>query len=107
MAFRGLHNAFANRNHLCKLRDQPAGTQKTPILAMKLIIYPPVEEFRLERIREAAGAMHIVNAVDEKSAVAEMPDADALFGKITPALLATATKLRWVQSATASLEHYM
>ena len=34
-------------------------------------------------------------------------DADAFFGKITPAMLAAARRLRWVQAATASLEHYM
>ena len=36
-----------------------------------------------------------------------MPDADAFFGKITPPLLAAARRLRWVQSPTASLEHYL
>ena len=36
-----------------------------------------------------------------------MPDADAFFGKITPPLLAAARRLRWVQSPTASLEHYV
>src|SRR5439155_5216738 len=38
---------------------------------------------------------------------AEIPDADAFLGKITPSLLAAAGRLRWVQSFTASLEHYM
>ena len=36
-----------------------------------------------------------------------MPGADAVLGKITPAMLAQADRLRWVQSFTASLEHYM
>ena len=36
-----------------------------------------------------------------------MPGADAFLGKITPAMLAAADRLRWVQSFTASLEHYM
>ncbi len=36
-----------------------------------------------------------------------MPGADAFIGKITPAMLARADRLRWVQSFTASLEHYM
>ena len=40
-------------------------------------------------------------------AEAAMPGADAFIGKITPAMLARADRLRWVQSFTASLEHYM
>jgi phosphoglycerate dehydrogenase-like enzyme len=36
-----------------------------------------------------------------------MADADAFFGKLTPPLLAAAGRLRWVQSPTASLEHYL
>ncbi|HYE97332.1 MAG TPA: D-2-hydroxyacid dehydrogenase, partial [Planctomycetota bacterium] len=34
-------------------------------------------------------------------------DADGFLGKITPPLLSAATRLRWVQSFTASLEHYL
>ena len=33
--------------------------------------------------------------------------ADALLGKITPPMLAAADRLRWVQTFTVSLEHYM
>ena len=36
-----------------------------------------------------------------------MPGADGFLGKITPALLARADRLQWVQSFTASLEHYI
>ncbi|MDA1312240.1 MAG: D-2-hydroxyacid dehydrogenase [Acidobacteria bacterium] len=74
---------------------------------MKLVIHPPVEQQRLERIQQAAGAMEVVNAADEQHALAAIADADGFFGKITPALLAASTKLRWVQSPTASLEHYV
>jgi phosphoglycerate dehydrogenase-like enzyme len=74
---------------------------------MKLVIFPPVEPARLSRIADAAAGMRVVNAVDEAQALREVTDADAFFGKITPAMLAAATRLRWVQSATASLEHYM
>jgi phosphoglycerate dehydrogenase-like enzyme len=74
---------------------------------MKLVIFPPVEAERHARIEEAAGPMRVVNAADEVAAVAAMPDADAVFGKLTPPMLAAAGRLRWVQSATASLEHYL
>jgi phosphoglycerate dehydrogenase-like enzyme len=74
---------------------------------MKLVIYPAVDAERLEKIVEAAGVMAVVNVRDEASAIREIGDADALFGKLSPPMLAAARKLRWVQSPTASLEHYI
>src|SRR5262245_10514484 len=74
---------------------------------MKLVIHPPVEPERLDRITAVAGPMAVVNADGEEHALRHMPDADAFFGKITPRLLAAAQKLRWVQAPTASLEHYL
>lgn len=73
---------------------------------MKLVIYPAVDEARLAKIREAAGSMQVVNA-DDRNVATEIDDADAFFGKITPALLSLARRLAWVQSPTASLEHYV
>jgi phosphoglycerate dehydrogenase-like enzyme len=74
---------------------------------IKLLIHPAVDDVRLGRIRHGAPRSTVVNATDPAEALAEIPDADAFFGKITPDLLARARKLRWVQSPTASLEHYL
>jgi phosphoglycerate dehydrogenase-like enzyme len=74
---------------------------------VKLVIHPPVDDARLRRIREVAGAMAVVNAGDEAEALREIADAEAFFGKLTPALLAAAPRLRWVQAPTVSLEHYV
>jgi phosphoglycerate dehydrogenase-like enzyme len=74
---------------------------------MKLVISPAIDADRLSQFQEAAGDMQIVNASDVETAEREIVDADAFFGKITPDLLARADKLRWVQSPTASLEHYL
>jgi phosphoglycerate dehydrogenase-like enzyme len=74
---------------------------------MKLVIHPPVEPSRLETITAAAGPMTVINAANESAALAHMAEADAFFGKITPALLAPARHLRWVQAPTVSLEHYL
>jgi phosphoglycerate dehydrogenase-like enzyme len=74
---------------------------------MKLVIHPPVEAGRLSRIVKAAGSMAVVNAADEDEAARGMPNADAFFGKLTARLLAASRDLRWVQSPTASLEHYI
>lgn len=74
---------------------------------MSLVIYPAVEDRRLELLRAAAGDLPVVNAATLEEALAAMPEADGFFGKLTPPLLAAASRLRWVQSPTASLEHYM
>src|SRR6266478_6500786 len=74
---------------------------------MKLLIYPSVSAERLARIREAAGSMAVVQAEDEGEAAREIADADALFGYVTPPLLRAATRLRWAQAPTASMEKYL
>jgi phosphoglycerate dehydrogenase-like enzyme len=74
---------------------------------MKLVIHPAVEPERLSALRAAAPEAEWVNAADEPRAIAAMPGADALIGKITPAMLAAADRVRWVQTFTASLEHYI
>jgi phosphoglycerate dehydrogenase-like enzyme len=74
---------------------------------MKLLIFPPADERRLHKIQEATGSMRVVNAVDKQTAQKEIVDADGFFGKITPELLSAAIQLQWVQSPTASLEHYL
>lgn len=74
---------------------------------MTLVIYPAVDDRRVEMIRAAAAPMRVVNARDEAEAGEALGEAEAFFGKITPGLLRQAGRLRWVQSPTASLEHYM
>lgn len=51
--------------------------------------------------------MRVVQAQSEAQAVAEIADADGLFGYLTPQLLAAAAKLRWVQAPTASMEKFL
>ncbi len=74
---------------------------------MKMVLFPPVEEERLQAIRQAAGPMEVINAATEAQAAQAVQEADAFFGKITPGILAQARRLRWVQAPTASLEHYI
>ncbi len=74
---------------------------------MKLVLYPEVEAARLAQIKAAAASMRVANCASATEAIAEIADADGFFGKLTPAMLAAAHELRWVQSPTASLEHYI
>src|SRR5580704_8243706 len=75
--------------------------------SMKLVIYPAIESDRLVAIQAAAPGAFWVNAASVIDAEAAMPGADGFLGKITPGILARADCLAWVQSFTASLEHYM
>src|SRR5437868_6395441 len=74
---------------------------------MKLLIYPRVTGERLEKIRQAAAPMTVAQADTEAEAVRAIADADALFGYLTPVMLRAASKLRWAQSPTASMEKYL
>jgi phosphoglycerate dehydrogenase-like enzyme len=74
---------------------------------MKILVHPAVEPDRLAALQAAAPGAQFVNARDAATALAEVADADAFLGKITPELLERAPNLQWVQSFTASLEHYM
>lgn len=73
---------------------------------MKLVVFPGVEGERLRRI-ETVVRGETINARDEDEALAAVVDADAFFGKMTPRFLEAAQELRWIQSPTASLEHYL
>lgn len=86
-----------------RLKSEPAGLLQT----MKLLIYPPVDRERETLITAVAGKMDVVNAQDAATALEEIQDSDAFFGKLTPELLAASRQLRWVQCPTASLEHYL
>ena len=75
---------------------------------MRLVIWPAIDSERIQLVSRAAGpASGVVNAVSRDDALSAIPVADAFFGKLTPELLSAARQLRWVQSPTASLEHYV
>lgn len=73
----------------------------------KLLIYPAIDSERLSRMQEVSDQVTIANIDDLSDALTEIKDSDAFFGKITPQLLAAAENLQWIQSPTASLEHYV
>jgi phosphoglycerate dehydrogenase-like enzyme len=77
------------------------------VCAVKLLVYPPVSEERLQKIRAAATPLQVVQVQSEAEAIIAIADADALFGSLTPAMLRAAARLRWVQAPTASMEKYL
>ncbi|MBL9083379.1 MAG: D-2-hydroxyacid dehydrogenase [Planctomycetales bacterium] len=74
---------------------------------MKIVCYPALDADRARKFAEAAGRATVVQAASLEAAQAAVVDADGFFGKLTPAILSAAKNLRWVQSPTASLEHYL
>lgn len=74
---------------------------------MKFLIYPAISEADLAQVQSVAGSCEVINAPDEATATAHISDADAIFGTITPELLAQAHKLRWLQAPLAGVEHYL
>lgn len=71
------------------------------------LISPGIDDERLLRLVAAAPQLRIVNAADAATAQREIAGASGFFGKMTPELLAGATQLEWIQTPTASLEHYL
>ncbi|MHC5721572.1 MAG: hypothetical protein ACYTX0_58535, partial [Nostoc sp.] len=65
---------------------------------MKLLIHPAVEPDRLLALQLAAPGAEWVNATSPEEALAAMPGTDALLGKVSPAMLERADRLRWVQT---------
>jgi phosphoglycerate dehydrogenase-like enzyme len=74
---------------------------------MKLVIHPEIDVRRSKLLRSISADLIVVNAESEEIALAEISDADGFYGKITPELLSASTCLGWIQSPTASLEHYI
>lgn len=74
---------------------------------MKILIYPALSAEAVADLRTVAGDAEIANAQSEAEARAAIVDADGMIGTITPDLLGRATRLRWLQTPIAGLEHYM
>ena len=75
---------------------------------MKILIHPAVEADRLSALLETAnGRAELVNCETTADVLRTIVDADGFLGKITPEMLARAEKLRWIQTFTVSLEHYI
>jgi phosphoglycerate dehydrogenase-like enzyme len=74
---------------------------------VKFLIYPSISDNELAQLQSVAGDATLVNAPDEATARTHIVDADALYGRLTPDLLARAQKLRWVQAPVAGVEKYL
>src|SRR5262245_48478631 len=64
---------------------------------MAVVVGYRLTEAQTGRIRAAAGPLGVVVAEGDDRLRAAMPDAEVLFGRLTPELLERAPHLRWVQ----------
>jgi phosphoglycerate dehydrogenase-like enzyme len=71
---------------------------------MAVVVAYPLTEAQLERIRAAAGPLPVVVATDREALPAAIAEAEVLFGRLTPPLLARARRLRWVQTQGAGVD---
>lgn len=74
---------------------------------MKLLLFPQINEQWVRQIQAISPDIKIVNATSEEEALKEIPDADVLYGRITPKLLDVTSKLKWIQTPMAGMEHYI
>jgi phosphoglycerate dehydrogenase-like enzyme len=71
---------------------------------LKILFYPSPPADYLEVLRTAAGDADVLVASTEEEAIEQIVDCDALYDRITPAMLAAARDLRWIQLSTVSME---
>ncbi len=74
---------------------------------MNFLIYPPLTPDELAQVQAVSPELEVVNALTEEDALAAIPQAVGMYGNLTPALLARAENLQWLQTPIAGLEHYM
>ena len=73
-------------------------------MAVKMVFWPALSPDWMGRIRDIGVETH--EAASEAAALDLIGDADAFYGRMTPALLAAGKNLRWVQATSAGLDGY-
>jgi len=63
---------------------------------MNLLIYPALSPDELAQVQAVSEGVEIVNAQSEAEALSAIGEAEAMYGNLTPALLAQASKLKWL-----------
>lgn len=90
------------------LREGPSPTADSPgwTRPEKVVVFD-MWPGRTEELGRVAPGVTLVVAGDMDQLLAEVRDADAVLGMLTPGILARAERLRWVQLAAAGVERYV
>jgi phosphoglycerate dehydrogenase-like enzyme len=78
--------------------------KENPPLSTKMVMYPGLADDVVARIRELG--VYAVVAESDDAALREIRDADCFYGRMSPALLENAGRLRWIQATSAGLDNY-
>ena len=73
-------------------------------MATKMVMSPALKDHVIDRIRDLG--VEVETPADEAEAASAIKDADCFYGRITPALLENAGRLRWIQATSAGLDGY-
>lgn len=73
-------------------------------MTVKMVFWPAFKPDWMARVRELG--VEACEADSEAAALDLIADADAYYGRMTPALLAAGKKLRWIQATSAGLDGY-
>ena len=73
-------------------------------MAVKMVFWPAFKPDWMARVRELD--VEAYEADSEAASLDLITDADAYYGRMTPALLAAGKKLRWIQATSAGLDGY-
>ena len=73
-------------------------------MPIKMVFWPALQPEWMEKVRELG--FEAVEATSEDEAAEQIKKADALYGRVTPALLKAGKKLRWIQASSAGLDRF-
>lgn len=76
------------------------------VLIIPGLTLPTIEEADIERIRVAGGGADVV-VTDPAGAVAEVADADVVFGFVSRSMYVAAQKLRWVHAIASGVDAFL
>ena len=71
------------------------------------MIIPATKPDELAELKAVAPSARLVECKNEAEAIAQVADADACYGFLSPAVIHAGKSLRWVQQPSAGVEHLM
>ena len=90
------------------LREGPSFTADSPDWTPpKRVIVADLWPGRTAELAEVAPGVEVVVVADQREAIAQLADADAILGWLSPAILEAGARLRWVQLPAAGVERYL
>ncbi|MDQ3700369.1 MAG: hypothetical protein M3442_05545, partial [Chloroflexota bacterium] len=79
----------------------------SPSVLPPTVLLPTMPGERLADLRAAAPGLRLITYANEADALPKAGEAEGFYGTPTAELLRAAPRLRWVQVASAGVEHYL